>query len=461
MMPSREFIYSNMTVFKLIGIGILTLLLLIPQGLLISLIREREHTRDEAVRDIASKWGAPQTIAAPVLMLPYTVRVTQDGPAGVAVTPVTHYAYFLPEEVSVNAAIDPERRQRGIYEAILYKGELHITGRFAPLTLTTLNIPPADILWDKASVALGVSDLKGISRQIGFQWDGSSYDVFPGLPSTEVLRSGVHAYTPLGDPSRPHSFSIRLQLNGSEAISFVPVGKTTAVTLSSSWPHPSFQGEFLPVQSEVTDNGFTAQWQVIHLNRNFPQQWVGNQYTLQGTSPEPGHYVQRSRVESSAYTQPAAFGVTFFIPADHYQKTMRSLKYGILTIIVTFFSFFVVEIQRKTPFHVIQYLMIGFAICLFYLLLLSISEHIPFDFAYWIAALMTIVLIAAYTQAVFKRTRLSAAIAAILAALYLSIYILFALEDFSLLLGSLGLFILLAIAMYVTRKIDWYGTKQA
>jgi len=249
-----------------------------------------------------------------------------------------------------------------------------------------------------------------------------------------VVDSGVSVKVPATGLS--NTFSLELNLNGSQGLNFIPLGRETNVNLASNWASPSFKGVFLPDSREVTDNGFKADWKVLHLNRNYPQEWAGNAPSSVGES---------------------AFGVELLIPVDEYQKSMRSIKYAIMLIALTFLIFFFVEVLNSRRIHPIQYILVGLALCIFYLLLLSISEHLNFNKAYIISSIATILLITAYTKTVFKSNRLTSLQSLVLVILYGFMYLLIQLEDYAILIGSIGLFIVLAIVMYISRKIDWYN----
>jgi inner membrane protein len=243
----------------------------------------------------------------------------------------------------------------------------------------------------------------------------------------------------------------------------LPFGKTTKVTIESPWGTPSFVGASLPDERQVTDKGFKAVWNELHLNRNYPQQGTGRFIGIASNSVE--NYDQNRAVVSSpdgvgstktTGELESSFGVKLLLPVDEYQKTMRSTKYNLMFIVITFIAFFFVEILNRKRLHPIQYLLVGFAICLFYVLLLAISEHLSFNWAYLIGCVTILTLIIFYTQSVFKNTRITLIFNGILALLYGFFYSLLQLEDYSLLLGSVGLLVILAVVMYLTRNIDWY-----
>ena len=223
-------------------------------------------------------------------------------------------------------------------------------------------------------------------------------------------------------------------MNGSDGLFFIPVGKETKVELSSPWSNPSFTGSFLPNERQIDSDGFTAEWKILHLNRNFPQQWKGAHYKIDHSF----------------------FGVKLRLAVDDYQKIMRTAKYAIMFITLTFLTFFMIELLGKKVIHPIQYILIGFALLIFYTLLLSISEYLTFKFAYLLAGAAIILLISLYTKTVLNSTLQTITIAGVLVLLYGYLYVILQLQDFALLMGSIGLFIVLAVVMYLTRKVDWF-----
>ena len=418
-------------------IGALTIALLIPSVLIIGLVNERENTRDSAVHEVSDKWGSAQTIAGPILNVPYRVPsyATKD-----RVVYSTELAHFLPESLNISATIQPEVRHRGMYEVVLYSARVQIDGSFAEPSFDQLGVQAQDILWDKAFLTLGISDLKGVKEGISIQFDDQTLVADPGVNEDEVLTTGINVHPKLRQSSKAYAFSATLDINGSGQLLFIPVGKETRVGVTSPWTTPSFIGNTLPVQRSVSDGKFNAEWKVLHLNRNFPQHWTGKQYDI---------------------TQ-AAFGVKLLLPVDEYQKTTRAAKYAIMFIVVTFLAFFLTEILSKKVIHPIQYALIGFALLLFYVLLLSLSEQMTFNYAYVISSMGIILLVGGYTRSVLSSNTAAASITGIMIVLYGFMYVLLQLEDYALLLGSIGLFIILALVMYLTRRIDWFavGGKQ-
>jgi inner membrane protein len=323
---------------------------------------------------------------------------------------------------------------------VVYSSAMNVTGKFKTPDFTEWSTAESDILWKDAFLSLGITDMRGIKENIIVSWNGESLALNPGIETKDVLESGVSArvhVSPADSASPTISFSFDLKLNGSRLLNFIPVGKENEVKISSPWANPSFDGSFLPDERNVTDAGFHAVWKVLHLNRNFPQQWKGNTQRIYD----------------------AEFGVTLLLPVDEYQKTTRSAKYAIMFISLTFLIFFFVEILNKKRIHPVQYLLVGLALCIFYTLLLSLSEHTGFGIAYIIASAAVVLLITFYTSTILMNKRLTAITGLVLAVLYAFIYTIIQLQDYALLMGSIGLFLVLSVIMYLSGKIKWYGSE--
>lgn len=443
---------------KLVVVAVLALLLLIPAAMIESLIRERSGTQQAAISEISASWSGPQVVTGPVLVVPYTrVLRSSDGTA----VETTDYAFFLPEALSVEGQLAPETRYRGIYEAVVYQATARIEGTFARPDFGDWSIAPGQIRWSEAALVIGLSDLRGINERLAVDWSGTTVPFDPGVGPSEVVPSGALARIPLAaDATAPLAFAINLDLNGSVAFQVTPVGRTTEVALTSPWPHPSFVGAFLPDARTVADDGFTAQWRVLHLNRNLPQRW-------RSTSPiRLAGYPQRPDLETARLQQggaepvPTALGVRLLVPVDHYRKATRAAKYALLVIALTFLTFFFSETRERVRVHPFQYVLVGLALCLFYALLVALSEHLRFNVAYLLAGGATISLVALYSRAVFRSTRLSLVMGGLLVVLYGFVFVLLQLQDYALLIGALGLFVALALTMYLSRRIDWYGVGQ-
>ncbi len=425
---------------KLITIGVLILILVVAGQMVRVLIEERSNTRFEAVDEVSRKWGQAQYIAGPVLRVPYREIIKEKD----TITVRSSSLYFLPENLTITGAVDPELRKRGIYKIPVYESTLAVKGFFAPPQWNELNVQTENILWDQAAVVFGLSDFQGIKEAVSLSWNQQKTFFKPGIDGDVPFNGGKGYEAPYSWIHAPvkvepglnanRSFEIALDLRGSQGLYFYPLGKETVADLTSSWPHPSFNGAFLPESHTITDDGFSALWKILEFNRNFPQQWRDNPQDLTDSS----------------------FGVDFFLPVDVYQQTLRSVKYMALFVALTFLIYFLVEVMNRRRIHPIQYLLVGVGLILFYVLLLSLSEHIPFGAAYLAASGAIVALITAYSRVLFKAARLTMMLGGILAGLYAFLYVLLRLVDYSLLMGSVGLFLILAAVMYVTRNVNWY-----
>ncbi len=440
---------------KLFTIGFLVILLLIPSSMIENLIRERQITRDASINEVSSKWGEQQIVGGPVLTIPFKVETTDEKGR---IQTFVKYAHFLPETLHIQGNLQPEKRYRGIYVVMLYRSQLRINGQFSFPDFEKLKISPQSIIWKDAFVSLGITDPKGIRQAIQLKFNNQAIEFDPGQATKDLFSSGVGAPVSISpEVKAPFTFDLGLQLNGSSDLQFLPFGKETHVHLTSPWSTPSFIGTFLPEKREITAKGFSVDWKVLQYNRNYPQQGIDSFITATPSTREiqiseaPPAYVGANPSQTNG-----VFGVKLLLPIDEYQKTTRSAKYSMIFVTLTFASFFFVEILGRRRIHPIQYLLVGFAICLFYILLLSISEHISFNWAYLLSTATILSLILMYTRSVFKDLRYTLIFNGILALLYGFFYSLLQLEDYALLLGSLGLLLILACIMYLTRKLDWY-----
>ena len=424
---------KNSVMLKLITIAVLVLLLLIPSSMIQSLIQEREQLSGKASEEVSSKWAGSQQIIGPILTIPIVYEFERDEKLVV----VTKYWHVLPQELKINGDINPQKLRRGIYEVVVYESNLTISGNFDKIQVVDkTNLK--EILYEQAFLTVGISDLKGIKKPIHIILDEQTLAVLPGSKLSDMVYSGVTVDIPdiktLFDKPADFQFSINLQ--GSKNLSFIPVGSTTDVEIASSWESPSFNGNFLPDSREVNSKGFKANWSILQLNRNFPQSWMEQ--------------------DLSEKMKAASFGVNLILPLDDYQKSMRSVKYAIMNIGLTFLIFFLVEILNKRKIHPFQYALVGLALCLFYILLVSISEHTNFNLAYGISTLSIVSMITFYSLNIFRTAKLTMLLVFILTGIYGFLFVTLQLSDYALLMGSVGLAVILAATMYFTRNINWY-----
>ena len=423
---------SNRIIIKAAITGVLILVMLIPTIFIANLVQERKARQTEVVSEVSNRWARAQVLTGPYIFLPYKVIIIDKDKK---VTEQLEHIILLPDNLNVNGQVSHELRQRSIYKVLLYRSSLQNTGDF--IFKIPKEIDSSLIQWQDAKMCYGLSDFKGIEEKLTIQFNGNDYELSPGLPSNDIDSTGLSASIALSraDEGKKIPFHINLKIKGSEQLHFIPLAGDSRFTLQSDWASPSFNGSDLPSVRSVSDSGFTATWSFNKANLPF------------GTVLKDFKYDENS----------LAFGVTLIQPADGYSKTDRCIKYAILFIGLTFSLFFIIELMQKKPVHPVQYILIGLALIIFYTLLLSISEFLAFDFSYLIAAVATVLLISIYAYGHFKNGKTAAIFGGVLTLLYGFTFVLIRLEDTALLIGSIGLFIILALAMYASRKINWYG----
>ncbi|MDX1431940.1 MAG: cell envelope integrity protein CreD [Gammaproteobacteria bacterium] len=422
---------------KILFIGFLILVLLVPMGMIQDVIRDRQHRYESARQDVMTAWGRAQCLAGPVLIVPYrTVRIDEDGRRHEQI----RRAFFLPERLAVRGNVETQMRRRGIYDVPVYTASLHLQGRFRFPDLAALDVPGSDVLWDKAKLALFISDPRTVKEPIALRSAAGDGVFVPGdadvdglAAQLEVALPGLRAQRDAGG----FGYELGLELGGTSSVRLLPFGDETQVVLTSSWTTPSFTGAYLPERHEIDAEGFTARWKILHLGRGYPSAWLGTQ--------SPAKHFQAS-----------AFGVDLYVPVSTYQKATRAAKYAVLFIGLTFLAYFMLEVFCGLRLHPFQYLLVGFANCLFYLLLLSLSEHIGFAAAYAASAAGAVALVTGYSASILQTRARALLMLALLGVLYAFLYVTLRAEEHAMLMGSLLLFSILAVLMYVTRRIDWY-----
>ena len=419
---------------KALLLGVLVLLLQIPVWLIHGLVDERDARRSEAVQEVSAKWGGTQAVVGPFLVIPYRAlidRVEADGSS--TAQEVVRLATFLPSDLEIDGQLETEVRRRGIFEVPVYRSTLQIRGRFERPDFDWAQATSVD--WDEAQLLVQIQDARGIDSHVRLDWGGSERAFRAGTGHRKSDQSGIHA------PLEPFTadeieFSTQLALRGSQQLRFAPLGLHTRVKLAGDWADPSFQGAWLPRSHAISANGFEATWEIPYLGRNFPQRWSGN--------------------ENESAIAASVFGVDLIGPVGGYRATERSLKYQLLFLGLTFVVIWLVEVLGRVRVHPIQYALVGAALCLFYLLELSLSEHLGFALAYSLGALAIVSVVLFYVSAVLGRRR-AVLVGALIAGLYGYLYVLLQIEDYALMVGSIGLFASLAAIMIATRGVDWYS----
>ena len=275
---------KNKMIFKGLLIAFLVLLLLIPTVFIMSLVDERQSRQREAIAEVSSKWAGPQTSTGPVISIPY-MRQTIDEKA--QVVNIKEYAYFLPESLDITCSVVPEKRYRGIYQVTVYTTDIQMSGTFSRFDFDELKVPLGTVLWNEAAIFYDLSDVRGLKEQVVFKWGDQLVELTPGKFSNEQFKSSLSGALLINDTSNSGNvFTFNVKTKGSENLSFIPLGKVTKVNVQSTWPNPSFTGNYLPDSRTIQDTGFDATWQILSLNRSFPQQWVNKTYELGNSSLE-------------------------------------------------------------------------------------------------------------------------------------------------------------------------------
>lgn len=432
----------NSITARMLVVGFLLLVLLIPLEFVKSLINERANRQEEVVREINEKWGNEVLLSGPIVKIPYKViseeKIFNEKSSSyfTKTNEILKYAYFFPDKLNINSQVDSKPLNRSIYESVVYSAAIDVKGNFPKIDFTNTDISEENIIWEKATLLLKTSNLKGIKTTPVVNLASESLVMTPQY-STEYLSTIQSNYISNAKEifSGTLPFSFKLKINGSESLKFLPIGKETDATMKSNWHSPSFDGNFLPedTNKQISKDGFTATWRVLQINRQFEQSFFGKLPDLSAS----------------------AFGTKLIIPVDEYQKSERTAKYGFMVIGLTLLVFLLIQLVSKIYIHPFQYVMIGLALVMFYTLLISISEHSNFLNAYAIAAFSVLALITVYSRAILKGFKFPLLICASLASLYGFIYVIIQLENYALLVGSIGLFLILAVVMFASRRIDW------
>lgn len=418
--------HQSLTV-KIMLLGVLGVFLLIPLEMIKSIIKERQKNSEDVKKEIASQWAGPQNITGPVLNIPAWIY-----PSRKDAEPYKTVFHIMPETLNITGNINTETRHRSIYKAAVYSADLSLTGNFLIPEMNTGE--KTEILWDEEYFSVGISDNRGLKGSVNLEVDSTRLEAVPGLKDADVFKSGI-TFTDQGNgKNKKIRYSMNFRLSGSESLTFSPVGKSTEVHLRSSWQSPGFTGNFLPAKRTVDNSGFSAEWIVTNLNRNFPQIWTGSSY----------------------FPSDDSFGVNFVLTVDHYQKSLRSAKYGILFIALTFLALLFAEMTIREKIHVFHYLLVSLGLVLFFSLLNALSEHTGFNLAYLISAISTILLISFFLGTLIKTKRTVMLISGLLVLLYSFIFVLLTLNDYAYLAGNIGLFILLAVTMRLSVKLNLF-----
>jgi inner membrane protein len=434
--------------FKFVLVGVLVLFISALTGVVWLLSADRQSRASSVEAEIAHDWGGGQRILGPYLIVPYTLKTQRLADGKTVDMEVARQAVFLPDTLNVSGHVQTETRRRAIYDVTVYQGKLTLEGQYRPADLSLVEPEtPASIRWQDAFIALGIQDVSGLKNNVQLQTGAQKIDFEPsaGLADEAARLNGIHArLKPLAaagglNGGAPLPYKIELELNGSSSLAFAPAARENTVALESNWPHPSFTG-FLPASRTMSGQGFSASWSVPYLARDVPQAWAG--------APQ-GMTLDRFWGKD--------LGVNFFVPVDFYALVERALKYGFLFVAAAFGGVFVLELLSGRRVHPVQYIFVGLAIVIFYVLLLSLSEHIGFSLAYLAASTATGGMISAYVGMVVRNLRRGLTMLGIFGALFGLLYMILQLEDYALLAGSIAGFVLLTATMFATLRVNWSG----
>ena len=442
--PGRALLSRLSRPARLLGVAVLALVLLIPLQMVRSVVLERYHTYQEVVADIAGAWSSDQLLAGPMLVVPFAERVEVrdsyidgDGKKKTVQRWETcrRRAVILPDVLGMDGSLAPETRSRGIYDVQVYTADLTVSAAFLNPRAAVEALSAADRLdqihWSEAVVGFGLSDPRGIVDADGFELDGRAVSPRPGTTLGDLMPRGFHLRAGEGAED---GLEVRLPmtLRGSGSLRFLPLGETTRASLRSGWPHPSFVGDVLPVHRTVDGSGFSADWSIPLLNRSYPQAFTA------------AADVNLTEIEA---------GVRLFEPVALYDLVTRAVKYGLRFVGLTFLTLGLIELVTGARLSLVQYLLIGVALALFFLILIALAEHMGFAPAYLLASFTVVAINTLYCAAILPRRSTAVLVGGVLTAIYGVLFTILKAEDFALLGGTVLLVIALSVTMYVTRRI--------
>lgn len=440
---------------KLMLIGVLMLLLLIPKAMISDLVRERKNYSESVVDEQTRTWGGEQIVSGPVLKIPYYTELIEKVVVKEKVeekkTEVKNFLYLFPKDLEYTGEVKKDSKNRSLYKVEVYEADLNVKGSFElPVEAFAKMDNLIKIDYENTVLIYGIADLKGMAAIPSMVFDGEKIDFKPGTQDLSFnfnslnthryvdmsfkRKNGVSTAVTLDKAKKTYPFNAHFTLRGSMGLGFIPVAKQTHVSLKSNFPHPSFQGAFSNTNA-ISPNGFNADWTISEFNRSLPNYWSNNaEIDLKGNE----------------------FGVNLINPVNHYTKSERTTKYMFLVIALTFLVFFITEIVNQLKIHVFQYTLVGIALAVFFTLLLALSEYIGYDYSYLISAVATIILIVLYSLSIFHNKKSTMLLLGLLVVIFSFIYTIIQMEEYSLLVGTIGLFVAVAVTMYATRKIKWY-----
>lgn len=428
--------------YKILTVVGLTVVLLLPLGLIRGTVEDRQQYRAEAVESVARSTAGPQTIAGPVLFVPYTDRTfVMQADAGGLPRPVVQETTgtwtFFPESLDASGTVRSIPRTIGLHEVRVYELDSRLRASFSvriprdedPSSARTIGAP---------RLGFAIRDVRGVVGMPALVVSGAPRPLQQGLGHSGG--SGLHAVMDVPREGAVLEFDVELRaaVQGTESVSIVPLAERNVIALRSDWPHPRFHGEFLPRTREIGPDGFRARWEVSSLASTA-------QSKFSAALEKPAETLQLESVS-----------VSLVDPVNVYTQVDRATKYGVLFVLLTFVAFFMFEFLKQLRIHPIQYGLVGLAIAIFFLLLLALSEHIAFGIAYFVATVACVTLIGYYLRHVLGGWARGAGFAGLLGTLYAALYGLLISEDNAMVLGAGLLFVVLAAIMVLTRNVDWY-----
>lgn len=430
----RKFDFSNSTV-KIVLILALVLLFLIPVGLIKNLIYDRKSYQREALQSITEPLGGEAEIQGLVIAVPYKFhRESFDSKGAVRIETETKYAIFAPDSYNLDFDVAPYYLSRGIFRVPVFNGSIDVKAEFADFDFSYFDIVQKDVIEKDAVLILGFSNTKSLTAQPKLNVNGQNLSLSPiKYDSISPFNASVYYRFSEVDLSKKLSLAGKIDFQGGENIRIRPLASDNCISMKSEWASPSFSGGWLPKERELSEKGFSAVWNIAGLSTVYPKSWLAEKKF-----------------------EPESLKVSFIEPVNNYKKTERSVKYALLFLIIPFIALLISEIFSKIKIHPVQYCLIGFADVIFYLLLLSISEHISFDLTYLICAVCVCLSTLFYASAIFKKLKWGGLLSGVQFISYVFLYGTLQAEDYALLIGSIGLFIVVVLLMFITRKIDWY-----
>ena len=433
---------------KILLLVILILLFLIPAGMIRSLIYERKGRAAGVENEIMKAWGSGFSIMGPLVRIPCTerneIKTIIDAKERIEIRDTSFFLYVTPEVLNEDINLETLVKKRGIFSVPLFTGQVHLEGKFSPKSIRGALKENQRAFPEKAELIINLANLNGIKGIKNAGWNREDLYFQPGTNGFSIKAmdsgSGVYARAAFSMDAE-NTFDIAFTVQGGKSLGAIPIGKSSSFTVKAGWPSPSFQGAYLPVTHTISKNGFEAHWEFSYLNQNIPLTWRDNKENT------PADFSGNN------------FEVDFFKAVDHYDMNTRAAKYAILFIIIPFLGFFLFELLLRKNIHPVQYLLAGTGNVLFYLLLLSLSEHIIFTAAYCISAAAVIVMTSLYSRSLLGAWNKSWIVGTIMAFLYAFLYFTLQSEDWALLIGSIGVFGITALVMFLTRKLDWWGTQ--